>query len=101
MAEPVTSVAQVRERVAEHPDILRRYGIGGIAVFGSVARGQASAESDVDLLVTFDKPLGAFSVIRLEHELEVVLGRRVEIVTRAALKPYLRDRIVAEAVDAA
>ncbi len=80
---------------------MSRFDVASIAVFGSVARSEAAAESDVDLLVNFAKPVGAFAVMRLERELGDILGRRAEIVTPGALKPRLRDRIVAEAVRAA
>jgi predicted nucleotidyltransferase len=101
MITPVLDVDDVRARLAEHRDVLNRYGVERLAVFGSVARGHPSAHSDVDLLVVFARPIGAFAVIRLERELSAILGRSVDLVTNAALKPRLRDRIVAEAVDAA
>ena len=81
--------------------MLSRYGVASIAVFGSVARAEAAADSDVDLLVSFAKPVGAFAAMRLERELGDILARRADIVTPAALKPRFRDRIVAEAVRAA
>jgi len=98
---PVVDTAEVRERLARHPEVLRRYGVTSVAVFGSVARGEAFAESDVDLLVAFGRPIGLFAVMGLEQELSEILGRNVDLVTRAALKPRLRERILAEAVDAA
>lgn len=101
MVDAVANAQDVRDRLKQHAELLSRYAIASIAVFGSVARAEASAESDVDLLVTFGRPTGAFAVLRLERELEGILGRQVEIVTPAALKPALRDRVVAEAVDAA
>lgn len=101
MVDAVTSAQDVSDRLSQRAELLSRYGVARVAVFGSVARAEALADSDVDLLVTFDRPTGAFAVLRLERELEEILGRRVEIVTPAALKPALRDRIVAEAVDAA
>ena len=101
MTEPVRSAEDVRRRLALHPDLLSRFGVSSVAVFGSVARAEAAADSDVDLLVSFSKAIGAFAVMRLERELGHILGRRAEIVTPAALKPRLRDRIVAEAVRAA
>ena len=101
VSDPVNSVEDVRERLARHGDLLSQFGVAAVAVFGSIARAEATANSDVDLLVTFDKPAGTFSVIRLERELACILGRRAEVVTPAALKPRLRDRIVAESVRAA
>jgi hypothetical protein len=97
----VANAEQVRARLAEHADVLTRYGVASISVFGSVARGEASSDSDVDVLVSFGRPTGAFAVMRLERELAAIFGRPVDLVTPAALKPHLRDRIVAEAVNAA
>lgn len=58
-------------------------------------------DSDVDLLVEFSRPIGLFEFVRLQRELSQILGHRVDLVTPAALKPQLRDRILGEAVVAA
>jgi predicted nucleotidyltransferase len=98
---PVTSPSDVRTRLRDQKELLDRYAVASVSVFGSVARGEATPDSDVDLLIEFARPVGAFEVIRLERELASVLGRTVDLVTLPALKPRLRDRIVAEAVNAA
>lgn len=72
-----------------------------LALFGSVARDQAALDSDVDLLVEFSKPVGLFEFLDLKERLEQILGRPVDLVTREALKPQLKDRILSEAVRAA
>lgn len=86
-------------------DILNRYrdelhemGVKSIAVFGSVVRKEARPDSDIDILVEFDRPVGLLAFLRLRHRLEEILGRRVDLVTPAALKRQLRDRILKEAV---
>ncbi len=61
------------------------YGISRIAVFGSVARGDETPESDVDLLVEFSRPVG-IEFIDLGNALEKELGRRVDVVSRAGIK---------------
>jgi predicted nucleotidyltransferase len=81
--------------------LLDSFGVADVSLFGSFARDDARQDSDVDLLVEFGRPIGLFDFIRLQRELGERLGRRVELVTRAALKPRLRDRILAEAVRAA
>ncbi len=74
-----------------------------MALFGSLARDEATSASDVDLLVEFDgRPVGLFHLSRTRHYLETVLGvPRVDLVLRAAVRPALRDKILREAVYAA
>ena len=75
-------------------------GVRSLDLFGSVARGEANADSDVDLLVEFDRPIGLFHFFRVQRRLEEILGARVDLVMRDAVKPQLRERILAEAVRA-
>lgn len=72
-----------------------------LELFGSVARGEARADSDVDLLVEFERPIGLFHFFRVQHRLEEILGARVDLVMRDAVRPQLRERIFAEAIRAA
>jgi predicted nucleotidyltransferase len=75
-------------------------GVRSLDLFGSVARGEAGPGSDVDLLVEFDKPIGLFHFFRVQRRLQEILGCRVDLVMRDAVKRQLRDRIFAEAVRA-
>ena len=82
-----------------HADI-RRLGVTRLALFGSVQRGAARPDSDVDVLVEFrpgEKTYGHF--FALAELLEERLGRSVELVTPEALSPFLKQRILAEAAD--
>jgi len=81
-----------------HQADLFQHGVKDIAVFGSVARGTSSLNSDVDVLVEFSRPVGLFEFIRLKMTLEKWLGRKVDLVTPDALHPALRDRILSEAI---
>jgi hypothetical protein len=83
------------ERLAE---ICRRYGVARLDVFGSVARGEAGPDSDVDVL--YELAPGArlgWAVEALSDELAQALGRRVDLVSRRALHRRLRDQVLAEA----
>lgn len=84
-----------RSRLA---DVCERYGLAELSVFGSVARGNATAASDVDLLYVLapGRHLG-FSLNRLEDELSELFGRPVDLVSKAALHPGIRDHVLAEA----
>jgi uncharacterized protein len=95
------SVQDVVKRLQESRPGWERYGVAALFVFGSVARGEARDGSDVDLLVDFSRPIGLFEFIGLQDYLTSVLGRRVDLVTRAALKPRMRERVLTEAVRAA
>ena len=87
--------------LAEQRSLLDQYGVRSISLFGSVARNEATDESDIDLLVEFAKPIGLFQFVALKRRLEELLGRAVDLATRSSLKPQLRERILKEAVRAA
>ncbi|MHB9036104.1 MAG: nucleotidyltransferase family protein [Armatimonadota bacterium] len=74
-------------------------GIRKLSVFGSVAKGLARPDSDVDVLIEFDPDvkIGLFALTKLEMELSDVLGRKVDLVTIGGLKTMIRDSIVSEA----
>lgn len=81
--------------------LLDAFGVARLSLFGSFARDEGREDSDVDLLVEFERPIGLFAFARLQRELGERIGRPVELVTPAALKPQLRERILHEAVIAA
>jgi hypothetical protein len=78
--------------------VLLSYGAKRVALFGSTVRREDSADSDVDILVAFREPIGLFSLARLQRELSQQLNRPVDLVTEAALSPYIRDEVQAEKV---
>lgn len=80
---------------------LDRFSVKSIAVFGSVARGEALPGSDIDLLVEFSEPVGLFHFIRLKSHLEKLLQAPVDLVTPDALKDRVREKILKEAIRAA
>lgn len=85
---------------AHHAD-LDKHGVRSLLLFGSTARNEARDDSDIDLLVDFDRPVGLFALTRLQRDLEHWLGRRVDLVTLDALRPEFRERILREALRAA
>jgi uncharacterized protein len=80
------------------PDIRRRWPIGSLAIFGSIARGSGGATSDLDVLVEFERPVSLSEFLALENALSALADRRVDLVTREALKPYIGRRVLDEAV---
>lgn len=87
----------------EHWAEIRAFGVTYLALFGSVARDEATSESDVDLLVDFDPAarIGLFKYFDIQRYLESILGRQVDLVMRDGLKPRIRDSVLREAIDAA
>jgi hypothetical protein len=67
-----------------------------LAVFGSSARADADAESDVDLLIRFSKRKSLLDLVRIERELSETVGRKVDLLTEASISPYLQERIHSE-----
>jgi len=74
-----------------------RYGVKNIRVFGSAARGDDDAESDIDLLVEVEPGRSLLDVIGFEQDLSDLLGRRVEVLTDRGLNPHIQEHILTEA----
>ena len=79
-------------------DISAKYGAHNVRVFGSVARGEADARSDIDLLVEFKRGTTLLGHAALIYELEELLGVKVDVVSDRGLRERIRDRILREAV---
>ena len=90
----------IRRTLAAHRDLLQRFGVRELRLFGSAVRGEAVEASDLDLLVEYDQtaPVGLFEFVRLQRALSELLGRPVDLVTPEALHPALREQILQEAV---
>jgi uncharacterized protein len=97
----VTSREAIR-RLGRNRLKLGRFHVVHMAVFGSTARDEATLHSDVDLLVEFDPEarVGLFTFVRLQDFLADVMGCRIDLATSGALRPEMRDQILAEAVRA-
>lgn len=83
-----------------HQSTLKNFGVKSLLLFGSVARDEARTDSDVDLLVEFDQPVGLFTFVRLKRYLEEILETSVDLGTPDSLKSYLREPVLREAVRA-
>ena len=84
--------------VRNKPTLIARFGVGRLALFGSTARDAARADSDIDILVSFDGPATSERYFGVQFFLEDLLGRPVDLVTDKALRPELRPFIEREAV---
>lgn len=87
---------QLTENMEQVTALCNKYHVKTLRVFGSVARGESNAKSDIDLLATFSQPISLLQMVGLERELSVLVGRKVDLVTKQSVSPYLRTRIMKE-----
>ncbi|PDW04684.1 nucleotidyltransferase family protein [Candidatus Viridilinea mediisalina] len=86
---------------AKRPEILQiaaQHGASNLRIFGSIARGEAGPESDLDLLVTMANDRSLLDLIGLWQDLEDLLEHKVDVVTDAGLNVHIRERVLQEAV---
>ena len=88
----------IEQKRPQNLEICSRHGASNVAVFGSVARGEAGRTSDIDFLVDLDPRRSLLDHIGLQQDLQDLLGVRIDVVTRRGLHPLLRDAVLAEAV---
>ena len=99
MAENVLSSSETMAMLRAHKhELVERFGVIELALFGSAVRGEAGPDSDVDILVSFDRPTDPECFFGVQFYIEDLLGRPVDLVTDKALRPELRPYIEAEAV---
>ena len=94
-----TTLDQIRRDLrAALPELRRRYPVAYLGVFGSWARGEQREDSDLDLLVELDRPVGLIELASLKLELEDATGLKVDLAQRPHLRDPLRHRILGEAL---
>jgi predicted nucleotidyltransferase len=84
--------------LAHKQELSEKYGVREIGIFGSYLREENRKNSDIDILVELEKPMGFFKFVKLERYLSELLGVKVDLVTKNALKPYIGQRILAEVI---
>ena len=93
------TLEEIRNLLLRHKEQLRKeYGVKEIGIFGSYTRGEQDKSSDLDILIEFEKPIGFVKFLKLENSLSALLGIKVELVTKKALKPYIGQRILQEVI---
>jgi len=95
----VKNIEEIKKIINKHKTILtEQYKIKSIGVFGSYAKGSPDKKSDIDILVEFSETPDIFEFIKLEEYLTQILGIKVDLVTKKALKPSLKEEILKEIV---
>jgi predicted nucleotidyltransferase len=90
---------KVRQILQQHRgELIQKYRVRSLSVFGSVARDEAGASSDVDLLVEFDLPVGYFGLFALQDHMEALLGCEVDLGMLGSLKPRIWERVLEECI---
>jgi uncharacterized protein len=77
--------------------VARTHGAQSVRIFGSVAKGNARPDSDLDLLVQLAPGYSLLDIVAIKQDLEDLLGCQVDVVTEAALSPYIREQVLREA----
>jgi len=86
---------QKRQQILE---LAQTHGVSNLRVFGSVARGDANAQSDVDFLVEMNTDCGLLERIALKQDLEALLNKKVDVATEKGLHWFIRERVIKEAI---
>ncbi len=100
----VTYISNMKQEIVlqllkqRNAELVKQFGVKSLSLFGSVARDEATTNSDMDLLVEFDRPVGYFGLFALQDYLEKLLGCPVDLGTPDSLKPRIRERVMGELI---
>lgn len=93
------NIDEIKQILLENKDNLRyNYKVKDIGIFGSFVRNEQKNSSDLDILVEFEGPIGLFKFMDLEDHLKSLLGVKVDLVSKKALKPYIGKHILEEII---
>ena len=93
------STKEIQEKIiSELPILKEKYQVKKLGIFGSTIRGDNKKQRDIDVMVEFDSPLGFFDFIRLENFLTKTLNKKVDLVTKKALKSAIKKQVLKEMV---
>ena len=86
----------IKRVLLKNQNILKKYKVNKIGIFGSFATGRTKKKSDVDLLVEFDDMIDLFDFVHLNEEIQQILKSKVDLVTPDTIKPYIKPKILKE-----
>ena len=94
----MNTLETLRTHKAEIEHLARLHGARNIRVFGSVARADDTSDSDIDFLIDMEESRSLLDLVGFQQDLEAMLNRSTDVLTERGINPYLRERILAEAV---
>lgn len=95
----IYSVEEIKNKIKENKKFLKeKYHVRSFFLFGSYAKGEQTATSDIDLLVDFQKIIDMFEMIDLQEYLQNLFGKKVDLGTKKGLKSFVKDSILKEAI---
>ena len=94
----MSTLETLRSRKPEIERLASLHGVHNIRVFGSVARAEDTAQSDIDFLIDMEESCSLLDLVGFQQELEAMLNRPAEVLTEKGINPYLRDSILGEAI---
>ncbi len=93
-------VDAIKSQLSHHKaELKEKFNVKTIGVFGSYVRGEQRKNSDLDILVEFETPVGLFEFMALENYLSNLIGVKVDLVSKKALKPRIGERIIEEVIN--
>ena len=95
MKAKILTYKEIMKTLKEQADVLRKYGVKRIGLFGSYVRGEQKEDSDIDFLVEFETP-NFDNFMDLAFYLEDIFGRKVEIMTNGSISPYIQPYVETE-----
>jgi hypothetical protein len=99
MKKAVKNIDEARAILKEHKaEVVQKYRVRKIGIFGSYVRGEQNKRSDIDILVSFSGIPDVFQYMELEDYLRSLLHRKVDLVRKEAIRPELKKRILREAI---
>lgn len=99
MVRIMKTLDEIKDALAQHKDeLLRKYKVKEVGVFGSYVRGNQGKRSDIDILVDFDGPVSLLKLVSLENYLEDIIGIKVDVVPKEDVRPELKKNVLKEVV---
>lgn len=93
----MNTLTQTKQILAAQKEyVSQKYNVASLGIFGSVVRNEAESQSDVDILVEFTKPISFFMFLELEEYLQEILGTKVDLVSKKALKSHISKQVLSE-----